>query len=36
MDKLSIEERIKAEVYNFSGLVVVYANDFRGNIIEIN
>lgn len=36
MDKLSIEERIKAEVYNFSGLVGVYANDFRGNIIEIN
>lgn len=36
MDKLSLEARIKAEVYNFSGKIGFYANDFRGNIIEIN
>lgn len=36
MDRLSLEERIKAEVYNFSGEIGLYANDFKGNIIEIN
>lgn len=36
MDKLSLESRIKAEVYNFSGKIGLYANDFKGNIIEIN
>lgn len=36
MYRLSLEERIKAEVYNFSGKIGVYANDFKGNIIEIN
>ncbi len=36
MDKLSLESRINAEVYNFSGRIGLYANDFKGNIIEIN
>lgn len=36
MDILSLESRIKAEVYNFSGQIALYANDFKGNIIEIN
>lgn len=36
MDKLSLESRIKAEVVSFSGDLSVYANDFKGNIIEIN
>lgn len=36
MDRLSLESRVKAEVYNFTGLVGLYANDFKGNIIEIN
>lgn len=36
MDRLSLESRINAEVYNFSGKIGLYANDFRGNIIEIN
>lgn len=36
MDKLSLESRINAEVYNFSGKIGLYANDFKGNIIEIN
>lgn len=36
MDKLSLESRINAEVFNFSGKIGLYANDFKGNIIEIN
>lgn len=36
MDILSLESRIKADVYNFSGKIGLYANDFKGNIIEIN
>ncbi|OZV14082.1 serine hydrolase [Tissierella sp. P1] len=36
MNKLSLESRINAEVYNFSGRIGLYANDFKGNIIEIN
>ena len=36
MDKLSLESRIKAEIYNFSGKLSLYANDFRGNIVEVN
>ncbi|NLY86129.1 MAG: serine hydrolase [Tissierellia bacterium] len=36
MDKVSLEARISAEVYNFSGKLGFYANDFKGNIIEIN
>lgn len=36
MDKLSLENRIKAEIYNFSGKMSVYANDFKGNIIEVD
>lgn len=36
MDKLSLESRIKAEVISFSGDLSVYANDFKGNIIDIN
>lgn len=36
MGKLSLESRINAEVYNFSGNIGLYANDFKGNIIQIN
>ena len=36
MDKLTLESRIRAEVYNFSGKIGLYANDFKVNIIEIN
>lgn len=36
MDKLSLKTRIKAEVVSFSGDLSVYANDFKGNIIDIN
>lgn len=36
MEKLSLESRINAEVYNFSGKIGLYANDFKGNIIDIN
>lgn len=36
MNKLSLEARIKAEVTSFSGDLSVYANDLKGNIIEIN
>lgn len=36
MKKISLESRIEAEVFNFSGTVGVYANDFRGNTVEIN
>lgn len=36
IDKLSFEERIKAETTSFNGKICVYANDFRGNIIDIN
>lgn len=36
MDKLSLESRINAEVYNFSGKLGLYLNDFKGNIVEIN
>lgn len=36
MDKLSLESRLKAEVYSFSGKIGLYANDFKGNVIEIN
>lgn len=36
MDKLSLENRIKAEVVSFSGDVSVYANDFKGNVVSVN
>ncbi|MCK9443927.1 MAG: class A beta-lactamase-related serine hydrolase [Tissierellaceae bacterium] len=36
MDRLSLEARINAEVYNYSGKIGLYANDFKGNVIEIN
>ena len=36
MDMLSLETRIKAEVTSFSGDLSLYANDFKGNIIDIN
>lgn len=36
MNKLDLEARIKAEVYNYSGKLSLYANDFHGNVIEIN
>ncbi len=36
MNILSLESRINAEVFNFSGKIGLYANDFKGNIIEIN
>lgn len=36
MDKLSLNERLKAEIVSFSGKMSLYADDFRGNIIEID
>ncbi len=36
MNKLSLEARLKAEVVSFSGKVCLYANDFKGNVIDIN
>src|SRR6056297_1873557 len=36
MDKLSLEARLKAEVVSFSGRASFYANDFKGNIINVN
>ncbi|HWR61500.1 MAG TPA: serine hydrolase [Clostridia bacterium] len=36
MDKLSLEARVKAEIYNFSGKLSLYANDFKGNVVELN
>lgn len=36
MNKLSLESRLKAEVVSFSSKVCLYANDFKGNVIEIN
>src|SRR5665647_3032405 len=36
MDKISIESRIKAINYSFSGIMGIYADDFKGNTIEIN
>ena len=34
MDRLSLESRINAEVYNFSGRIGLYANDFRGILLK--
>lgn len=36
MEQLSLEARINAEVFSFSGKIGLYANDFKGNILEIN
>lgn len=36
MSKLSLESRLRAEVVSFSGKISFYANDFKGNIIDIN
>ncbi len=36
MDQLSLESRINAEVYSFSGKIGLYLNDFKGNVVEIN
>lgn len=36
MDKLSLEARIRAEVYSFSGDLGLYANDFKGNVVEVS
>lgn len=36
MEKLTLASRIKAINYSFSGTMGVYANDFKGNIIEVN
>ena len=33
---LTLEKRVEAELKSFSGQMSVYANDFRGNVIEIN
>lgn len=33
---LTLEKRIEAEVTSFSGKMSVYANDFKGNVIDIN
>lgn len=36
MNKITLESRIKANIFSFSGTMGLYANDFRGNKIEIN
>lgn len=33
---LTLEKRVEAEVTSFSGKMSVYANDFKGNVIDIN
>ena len=33
---LTLEKRIEAEVTSFSGKMCVYANDFKGNVIDVN
>lgn len=34
--ELSLEARIKAELASYDGLMAVYVNDMKGNILEIN
>lgn len=34
--KLTLEERIKAELVSYDGMVGVYVNDLKGNIINLN
>lgn len=36
MEKLTLEKRIAAELKSYCGTVGIYANDFKGNIIEIH
>ncbi|MBF4693268.1 serine hydrolase [Fusibacter ferrireducens] len=36
MEKLTLSSRINAINYSFSGTMGVYANDFKGNTIELN
>ena len=33
---LTLEKRIEAEITSFSGKMSVYANDFKGNVIDLN
>lgn len=35
MDKLSLEERIKAELVSYAGKMGIYVNDLKGNTIKI-
>lgn len=35
MDKLSLEERIKAELVSYAGKMSIYVNDLKGNTIKI-
>lgn len=36
MRTVTFEERIRAEIHNFSGLLGLYADDLRGNVIALN
>ncbi|QHQ61347.1 serine hydrolase [Anaerocolumna sedimenticola] len=36
MREITLEERIKAELASYNGLMGVYVNDFKGNKVEIN
>lgn len=36
MKDITLEDRIKAELASYSGLMGIYVNDFRGNKIKIN
>lgn len=36
MREITIEERIKAELASYNGLMGIYVNDFNGNTVEIN
>lgn len=36
MRELTLEDRIRAELASYDGLMGIYVNDFNGNVIEIN
>ena len=36
MREITLEERIKAELASYNGLMGIYVNDFKGNKVEIN
>jgi beta-lactamase class A len=36
MREITLEERIKAELASYNGMLGIYVNDFRGNKVEIN
>lgn len=36
MREITLEERIRAEIASYNGLLSIYVNDFQGNKVEIN